>query len=152
MTATSTIAEMEMYLRFKDEPNLDPGEARIFDESWEEMIAAGRYNAALKIRYRTHEEDAELFEAVLSSGHRDNISVYELDAGNIAVMSVNDRFGYCGMETFLDGKEQHSVFMQNPDEEIEVDQPHDADEDDEPNRWTDLSDNELAAILMEYCY
>lgn len=81
---------------------------RIFNETTEEMIAAGRFNPSLKITFvdrsgrHTHN---------LASGYGDDIHVYR-NADLTCVLSVNERLGYVGMEVFKGDDAVGDVFLQ----------------------------------------
>jgi len=81
---------------------------RIFKESNEEMIAAGRFHPCLKItfidRFGRHTHN-------LASGYGDDLHVYR--SGNLTcVLSVNERLGYVGMEVFSGEDTVGDVFLQ----------------------------------------
>jgi hypothetical protein len=81
---------------------------RIFKETTEEMIAAGRFNPCLKITFvdrlgrHTHR---------LTSGYSDEIHAYR-NADLTCVLSVNERLGYVGLEAFNGEDAVGDVFLQ----------------------------------------
>jgi hypothetical protein len=81
---------------------------RIFKETKEEMIAAGRFHPSLMITFidksgrHTHR---------LTSGYEDDIHVYR-NADLTCVLSVNERLVYVGMEVFKGDDAVGDVFLQ----------------------------------------
>ena len=80
----------------------------ISKESTDEMIAAGRFNPSLEITFRDRHGTQR---HKLSAGYGDGIHVYR-EAGQTFVLSVNNRLGYVGLETFEGSQPAGDIFLQ----------------------------------------
>lgn len=63
-------------------------------ESAESQLAAGRYNPALVAELRNGRK------LLLSAGGDDSIDIFRC-GDELLVLTINERYGYCGLEVFL---------------------------------------------------
>ena len=77
-------------------------------ESYEDQIAAGRWNPCLEIVFRDRKGE---HTHKISAGNSDVIHVYR-EGNETFVLSVNDPLGYVGLEVFDGDDKQGDAFLQ----------------------------------------
>lgn len=85
-------------------------------ESYEDMLAAGRYNKALEIVFRDKSGE---HPHKLDAGRMDDIDVYR-HGKETFVLTRNFGLGYVGLEVFEGEYENGTIFLQNDSEIQEI--------------------------------
>jgi len=78
----------------------------ISKESYEDMLAAKRFNPCLEITYR---DRSGTYTHKLSAGHSDVLDVYR-EGAETYILSTNSRLGYVGLE-ILEGPHKTGEFF-----------------------------------------
>lgn len=87
---------------------------KIEKESLEEQIKSKRYNPALVLLYRDRFGNHRV---TLDAGYYDDVGIYR-EKNFVYALSINQVFGYCGLQMFEKGEEVGSIFLQN-DNDVE---------------------------------
>jgi hypothetical protein len=94
----------------------------LFKESYESMSRAGRFNQALKVKWRDRHG---VHKAVIGAGRDDDVHLFAegdwLFGGALYCVSINSRFPYVGLQSYSGAEEfDEGIFLQGSEQVEEV--------------------------------